>query len=450
MQPSELFAAEQAVIGSLMLDSDVILEVRDVLLPSDFADGRHGLLFSAACALADKQAPIDPLTLRAQLSETGALQSAGGVEYISDLPALTPSVTSVSYYADLVASAGRLRRLASIGERLAGVGASPRDAGEIADAAMAEIYTAVSSAARSKTLLSAAEVSKRTWDHLSRAQDHGTGVTGIQSGFLCIDRLTSGWQPGDLAVIAARPGVGKTSLGIAMARGAAQSGRAAVFVSMEMLATAVWTRLVASTGKIDESRLRTGRLSPDEWSKAAITLDGLSKLPLMIDEPPSLSIPELRSRVRLLQRQGKCDVLFVDQLGNLTPTTKENRTQAVSEFSAGLKRIARELSIPVIAMHQLNRDGAARTEEQRPELHHLRDSGTVEQDCDVALLLHRPWSSREGRTDGPIEIHLAKTRRGGAVTVRLQYTGTQTRFAAVDQSDVIPPERPRYSETTHD
>ena len=268
------------------------------------------------------------------------------------------------------------------------------------------------------------------WGDMDEARkgDHG-GVTGITTGVHLIDRETSGWQPGDLDVIAARTNVGKTAAALHMARHAALAGRPVLFVPLEMTARACALRVIAAHGCLDERALRTGQGTIADYTAAARVIAQLGDLPLMWAEPRRLALEGLRDTIAHQQEEaGGCEVVFVDQLGNLKPpNSKDGRVWQVAAITGGLKEIARELAVAIVACHQINRE-AEHAQNKRPELWHLKDSGSVEQDADVVLLMHREWVPGQNQQSGPIEVTVAKNRRGRRVTTSLMYHGHQTRF----------------------
>lgn len=261
----------------------------------------------------------------------------------------------------------------------------------------------------------------------ARQGDYG-GVTGITTGVRLVDRETSGWQAGDLDVIAARTNVGKSTLALHMARHAALSGHPALFVPLEMTARACALRVIAAHGCLDEKALRTGTATVADYTAAARVIAQLDAVPLRWAEPRRLPLEELRDTIAEQQEAHGCQVVFVDQLGNLKPpNSKEGRTWQVAAITGGLKEMARELAVAIVACHQINRE-AEHNQDKRPQLWQLRDSGAVEQDSDVVLLMHREWVPGQNQQSGPIELTVAKNRRGRRVTTSLMYHGNQTRF----------------------
>lgn len=281
--------------------------------------------------------------------------------------------------------------------------------------------------------MSGAELSQLGWHSLERARSLNLsgqeGLTGYTSGFSALDVTTSGWHPGDLIVVAARPGIGKTTLALHFALAAARSGVATAFVSMEMAPTACWTRAVAAMGPQDERPIRAGYASTSEYERLAATIDRFRHYPTVWKDGTRLTLEQLHSQAQWLQAQELCRLLIIDQLGNLVPPMpRENRVQQVSALAGGVKRIAQDLGIPIIATHQLNRETEHATKERRPEVWHLRDSGVVEQEADIVLLLHRTWQPAPDVLVGPVEVNVAKNRRGLMPLLSLTYNAPQTRF----------------------
>lgn len=269
-----------------------------------------------------------------------------------------------------------------------------------------------------------------TWGGMDQARQgtHG-GVTGITTGIVAVDRETSGWQPGDLDVIAARTNVGKSSMSLHMALAAANGGKPTLFVPLEMTREACALRIIAAHARLDERALRTGQASVADYSAVARCIDELRTIPLFWLEPRRLTLEGLRAVIVEQQEANGCELVFVDQLGNLKPTnTRESRVWQVAELTGGLKELARELGVAIVVCHQINRESEHNGQDRRPELWHLRDSGAVEQDSDVVLLMHRTWVPGQNQQSGPVELTVAKNRRGRRVSVQLMYHGPQTRF----------------------
>lgn len=283
--------------------------------------------------------------------------------------------------------------------------------------------------------MSSAELSRRGWETLERAQMlnmHGghTGLTGITSGFGDLDSVTSGWHPGDLVIAAGRPGIGKTTFALHMAVAAGATGVETAFISMEMTPTACWTRIVSAMGPQEERPLRSGYAAPAQYSIFAKTIERFNARPMVWKDGSRLTPEQLRAQVRWLQSREMCRMLVLDQLGNLIPPNpRENKVQQVSALAAACKSLAQEFGIPVIATHQLNRESEKSSAERRPEIWHLRDSGVVEQEADVVLLLHRTWTPSPTQPIGPIEVNVAKNRRGMMPLLSFTYSSTETRFS---------------------
>ena len=421
--------AEIAVLGSLMLDVNAAAAVRDTLEPTDFYAEKHHHIYRAAVALGDRGEPIEPLSVRAELERTGTLQRAGGIEYISDLPALTPSATSVKYYADLVIAHSVRRRLIAAGGEVATLGFNQGlTVAEAVDSAEQAVFN-ISDKRRTNDAQHIGPILKETWVQLEHTLNHRTFITGVQTNFRDLDQVTQGLQPGELIILAARPSVGKTSFALNLARNAAVLTDTPVIVfSLEMTAQSLVQRLICSEAGVDSFMLKTGQATNRDFENIAKAMDKLTRAPLFIDDTPSLSISAMRSRSRRMKAQHDIKLIVVDYLQIMHGGRQESRVQEVSDISAGLKSIAKELNVPVLALSQLSRE-SERRENRKPQLSDLRDSGSIEQDADVVMFLYRPGMRDPDQYDRSVtELLVAKNRNGPTTDIALRFHAEQTTF----------------------
>lgn len=420
--------AEQSVLGALMLDPNAVAAVRDLLEPEDFYVERHRHIYRAAIELADRGEPVDYLTLRAQLERRGLLARAGGVEYISELSLVTPTAASVRHYADIVVDRSLRRRLIAAANEVAALGYDDGLSGqEAADRAEQRIF-AVSDQRRTTEATHIAPVLKDTWAHLETLLGGRRFVTGVPTNFGELDRMTQGLQPGELIILAARPSVGKTSFALNIARNAAVLAKLPVVIfSLEMSKEALVQRLLCSEAHVNSHLLKTGQANADDFARIAQAMDKLTQAELWIDDTPALSISALRARARRMKAQHGIQLVVVDYLQLMHGGRQESRVQEVSDISSGLKSIAKELEIPVLALSQLSRESERRTD-RRPQLSDLRDSGSIEQDADIVLFLFRPGMHDQDIDRSVTQLIVAKNRNGPVGEIELVFVAEQTAF----------------------
>jgi len=422
--PPQNLDAEQAVLGSILIDRDAIIEVADFLHTEDFYRQAHARIFAAMLSLFEHREPIDVVTVAEELERAGELESVGGASYLSTLGNDTPTAVHVAQYGRIVERKATLRRLISAAGKIAAIGYEDgSDIQESVDRAEAELFAVAQKRSTDgfsplKTLLHDA------YDKLDYLHAHRGQISGVPSGFADLDQLTTGFQPSDLVVLAARPSVGKTSLALNIAENAAvREGKTVGVFSLEMSKEQLVLRLLSSVASIDSQRLRSGFLEELDFARIAPALQSLSDAPVFIDDTPSISTMELRTKARRLQAEHGLDLLIVDylQLMQATSTSRDaNRVQEVSEISRGLKALARELRIPVIALSQLSRQPEMR-ESREPRLSDLRESGAIEQER----------AAEEGESEGEvINLRLAKHRNGPTGEVKLWFRKSQTRFVS--------------------
>lgn len=431
--PPHSIDAEQSVLGALLIDNQAWDKIADVLVEHDFYRPDHQLLFNAIAALTAKDTPVDVLTLAEYLKANGHLEKVGGDLYLYELANNTPSAVNIVAYANIVRERSVLRQLTHVGGKIADSGFHPdgRDTPVLLDEAESMVFAIAEQTSRQggpediKDLLANAVERIDTLFHSDGA------ITGVSTGFQDLDELTSGFQPSDMIVIAGRPSMGKTMLGMNIAEHAAlKEGKPVLVFSLEMPGEALATRLLSSLGRIDQHRLRTGRLRDEDWPRITSAVSMLSEAKLFIDDTPAISPSELRARARRTAKvHGQLGLIVVDYLQLMQiPGSRENRTLEISEISRSLKSLAKELNVPVVALSQLNR-GLEQRPNKRPIMSDLRESGAIEQDADVIAFIYRDEVyNPESQDKGIAEIIIAKQRNGPIDTVRLTFMGKYVRF----------------------
>jgi replicative DNA helicase len=434
--PPHSIEAEQSVLGGLLLDNSAFDRVADVLREEDFYRHDHRLIWKQIARLIERTQPADVVTVLESLQGLGQSDEAGGLAYLNALATETASAANIRRYAEIVRDRSVLRRLVSTSDEIATAALNPqgRDTRQVLDEAEAKIFQISEEGARGqagfKPLQDLLGKVVERIDELY-SQDNPSDVTGVPTGFVDLDRMTSGMQPGDLIIVAGRPSMGKTSFAMNIGEHVAieQQMPVAVF-SMEMGATQLAMRMLCSAGRLDQQRVRTGRLHDDDWPRLTSAIGKMQDAPLHVDETPALSALDLRARARRLARQcGKLGLIIVDYLQLMSATSAgENRATEISEISRSLKALAKELDCPVIALSQLNRSLEQRPN-KRPVMSDLRESGAIEQDADLIIFIYRDEVYNPDSADkGTAEIIIGKQRNGPIGTVRLTFVGAHTRF----------------------
>lgn len=431
--PPHSLEAEQAVLGGLMLDNRAWDRIADRVAEEDFYHSNHRILFRAIGELAEKNQPFDVVTLSDWLSARRELTDTEVLAYLGTLARDTPSAANIRAYADIVREHSVLRQLIDVGTRIADSAFSTegRDSKTLLDEAEQLVFRIAEQGARAhQGFRSIKSLISPTFEHIERLAESGDNITGLPTGFTKFDDMTSGLQPGDLIVIAGRPSMGKTSFAVNIAQYAALKKQAVVGVfSMEMPGEQIAMRLLSSLGRIDQHRLRTGKLMDEDWTRLGSATAMLQDVSLHIDDSAALTPTELRARARRLKREHGLDLLVVDYLQLMqVPGTKENRATEISEISRAMKALAKELNIPVIALSQLNRSLEQRPN-KRPVMSDLRESGAIEQDADLIVFIYRDEVYNEDSPDkGTAEIIIAKQRNGPIGHERLTFLGQYTSF----------------------
>jgi len=439
--PPHSIDAEQAVLGGLMLDERAWERIADKLYEEDFYRKDHRLIYRAIGDLANKNMPCDAVTLGEWFDSKGIAELVGGSSYVLQLANSTPSAANITAYAEIVREKSVLRQLIDAGTEITGDGFQPegRSSQEILENAEQKVFRIAESGARGrKGFVAMRAAVKEAFQILHQRYESKGSVTGLATGFADLDDLTAGLQPSDLIIVAARPSMGKTALAVNMAEHAALKTRKAVAIfSMEMSASQLAFRLISSLGRINQQHLRTGDIQEEEWPRVTSAITLLSDAKIFIDDTPALSPGELRARARRLKREHDLGLIVIDYLQLMAvPGNKENRATEISEISRGLKALAKELNIPVIALSQLNRSLEQRTD-KRPVMADLRESGAIEQDADVIIFIYRDeYYNQDSADKGQAEIIIGKQRNGPTGTIKLTFLGQYTKFENYSSADV--------------
>jgi replicative DNA helicase len=434
--PPHSLEAEQSVLGGLLLDNEAADRVGDVASAEDFYSDAHRVIYRHVMQLIGEGKPADVVTLAESLSSAQKLDYVGGLAYLGALVQNVPTAANIRHYAQIVRDRSILRQLAATAGAIAETAYNPlgRSAKTVLDEAEAKVLHIAEQGSRGAQNFH--EIGKLLATVVDRIEtlynrDNPSDVTGVPTGFVDLDRMTSGFQPGDLIIIAGRPSMGKTSLALNIGENVAlDTGMPVAVFSMEMGATQLALRLIGSVGRLDQHKLRTGRLIAEDWDRLSTALGRLNEAPILIDETPALNAIEVRSRARRLMRQyGKLGLVIVDYLQLMQSTAQgENRATELSEISRAMKSLAKELQVPVVALSQLNRSLEQRPD-KRPVMSDLRESGALEQDADVILFIYRDEVYKPDSPDkGTAEILISKQRNGPTGKVTLTFRGEYTRF----------------------
>ena len=436
--PPHSVEAEQSVLGGLLLDNLAWDRAADLLTDSDFYRHEHKLIFAAVGALINAAKPADVITVFEQLQALGKAEDCGGLAYLNALAQSVPSAANMRRYAEIVRERAILRKLIAASDEIATTAFNPqgRPVTQILDEAEGRIFKIGEEGSRQRQgFQSMDKLVVALLDRVNELHENGAEeVTGVRTGFYDLDRMTAGLQKGDLIVLAARPSMGKTAFALNIAEHVAVAEGLPVLVfSMEMGAAQLALRMVGSLGRIDQSGLRTGRLSDQDWERLADAVDRLRNVSVFIDETPALNSSELRARARRMARQfgGTLGLIVVDYLQLMSGNgggSDENRATEIGEISRGLKALAKELQCPVIALSQLNRSVETRND-KRPMMSDLRESGAIEQDADVIMFIYRDeYYNKDSKEPGVAEIVIGKQRNGPVGTVKLTFLKPLTKF----------------------
>lgn len=432
--PPQNVEAEQSVLGAMLIEREAISKVAELLRPEDFYRESHRLIYTAIAQINERNESVDLITITEQLKKDGKLDAVGGISYVSSLANGVPTAANVMYHAKIIEEKALLRQLINAATNIAGLGYDANDdVISILDQSE-KLILGVSSRKVTGDFSPVKTIILDAFSKIEQLYANKGGITGISSGFRDLDRLTAGLQPSDLILIAARPSMGKTAFVLNIARNVAVKEKKAVaFFSLEMSKEQLVQRLLCSEAPIDAQRLRIGDLKDDDWSRLVIAAERLSSAPLFIDDTAGMTVAEMRAKARRLKIEHNLSMIVIDYLqlmqGQSGSGKSENRQQEISEISRSLKSLARELSVPVIALSQLSRGVEAR-QSKKPMLSDLRESGSLEQDADIVAFLYRDdYYNPDTESKNVTEVIIAKHRNGPVDTVLLNFQKQFTKFA---------------------
>jgi replicative DNA helicase len=434
MLPNDMLA-EQSALGGMLLSQEACAEVFESVKGSDFYAPKHELVFEAVATLFGKGEPIDVITVTDELMKQGNLVKAGGADYLHTLTSIVPTAANAAFYAKIVQEKATLRRLVEVGTKIAQLGyANEGDVEDLVNEAQERVYQ-VGGASVTEDYVGLSTSIEAAINEIESAQKRGGDMVGVPTGFIELDDLTHGFHPGQLIIVAARPAVGKSTIALDFARHAAvKANKPTIFFSLEMGRAEIAMRLLSAESNIYLQNMRKGTIGDNEWARLAQVRGQINDAPLYIDDSPNLTLVEIRAKCRRLAQRVGLKMVVIDYIQLMTSGKKvESRQQEVSEFSRALKLLAKELQVPVIALSQLNRQ-AEQTKDKKPEISHLRESGSLEQDADVVILLHREGiGERDHPRAGEADIILAKQRSGPTGTVTVAFQGQYSRFMNMKQ-----------------
>jgi replicative DNA helicase len=428
--PPADMAAEQAVLGAMLLSKDAIADVIESLKVDDFYRPAHGTIYAAVLDLYGRGEPADAVMVAGELTRSGEIARIGGAGYLHTLVSSVPTAANASYYARIVAERAVLRRMVTAGTRIVQMGyAAEGEVDDLVDRAQAEVYE-LTSRRSSEDYLPLRDIFDGTINEIEAIAAHNGQMVGVPTGFADLDALTNGLHGGQLVILAARPAIGKSTLGLDLARAASiRNGLTSVIFSLEMARNEIVMRLVSAEAQIPLQHMRSGTMSDADWQKMARKSGQIVDAPLFIDDSPNMSMMEIRAKCRRLKQQHNLRLVIVDYLQLMSSGKKvESRQQEVAEFSRALKLLAKELEVPVIAISQLNR-GPEQRQDKKPMMSDLRESGSLEQDADVVILLHREDAyEKESPRAGEADFIVAKHRNGPTATITVAFQGHYSRF----------------------
>jgi replicative DNA helicase len=444
--PPQAVDLEEAVLGAIMLEKDAVIAVLDILKPESFYRDSHQKLYRAIVDISMAEKPIDILTVTEELKKKGELEEVGGPAYITQLTGRVASAAHLEFHARIVAQKYIQRELIRVTSEIQGKAFDESiDVDELLDFSEQQLFEIAEGNIKKETSKINGLI-KQAIEQIEEASKREDSLSGVPSGFSSLDRMTSGWQPSDMVIVAARPSMGKTAFVLSMARNMAVEHRRPVAIfSLEMSSVQLVNRLIVAETELPSDRIRNGRLERWEWEQLDYKIKSLVEAPIFIDDTPAISIFELRAKCRRLKNLYDVEIIIVDYLQLMTgpPETKGNREQEVSTISRSLKGIAKELDVPIIALSQLNRSVETRTGSKRPQLSDLRESGAIEQDADLVLFIHRPEKygmdvDEEGNSvRGLAEIIVAKHRNGAIGDVHLKFRDEFAKFSDFDDVEPI-------------
>ncbi|OUZ17918.1 replicative DNA helicase [Enterococcus cecorum] len=445
--PPQDIEAEQAVLGAIFLDADALVEAMAVIEPQDFYRRAHQIVFRSMIALNDRNENIDIITLKSQIESENTLEDVGGISYLTELSQVTPTASGVAHYAKIVKDKSTLRELIQAATKIVKEGYSQEGSvEEIVEAAEKGILN-VSEKRNSTGFQAIADVLNSTMEHIDMLSQQNEDITGLPTGYPELDKMTAGLQPEELIILAARPAVGKTAFALNIAQNiGTRTDRSVAIFSLEMGAESLVNRMLCAEGTIEAGHLRTGQLTEQEWHNLIMAMGSLSNTSIFIDDTPGIKVSEIRARCRrLAQEKGNLGLILIDYLQLIEGSGRESRQQEVSEISRQLKKLAKELKVPVIALSQLSRSVEQR-QDKRPVLSDIRESGSIEQDADIVAFLYREdYYQRQGTeedkneeeqaVDDVIEVIIEKNRSGARGTVELLFKKEYNKFASISRRD---------------
>lgn len=429
--PPHDLLAEQSALGGMLLSKDAVADVVESVRATDFYIPKHEIIFDAILSLYSHGEPTDVIAVTDELIKQGELSRAGGADYLHTLTSLVPTAANAGYYASIVAERALLRRLVEAGTRIVQMGYQGE--GEVLDLvndAQAEIY-AVNGNVDTEDYVPLSEAVGAAIDEIEAAVGKDGQMTGVPTGFTEMDELTNGFHPGQLIIVAARPALGKSTLALDFARAASiGNNKPSIFFSLEMGRAEIAMRLMAAEASVPLQSMRKGTVDPRDWTKIAATRGKINDAPLYIDDSPNMTLVEIRAKCRRLKQRVGLELVVIDYLQLMTSGKRvESRQQEVSEFSRSLKLMAKELQVPVIALSQLNR-GPEQRADKKPAISDLRESGSLEQDADMVILLHREAAyEKDNPRAGEADLIVAKHRNGPTRDVTVAFHGHYSRFA---------------------
>jgi replicative DNA helicase len=443
--PPQNIEAEQAVLGAIFLEPSSLTLASEILIPEDFYRASHQKIFNVMLKLNDLGKAVDLITVTEELAASKLLEDTGGVTYLSDLAAAVPTAANIEYYARIVEEKSLLRRLIRTATGIASDGYSREDEVE---ALLSEAEKSILEVAQRKNagaFHNIKDVLVRTYDNIELMHNRVGDITGLETGFVDLDRMTAGFQRNDLIIVGARPSVGKTAFALNIAQNVAKkTGENIAIFSLEMGAEQLVMRLLCAEGNIDAQRLRTGSLTDEDWGKLTMAMGSLASTGIYIDDTPGVRISDIRSKCRRLAQEHGLGMILIDYLQLILGSGRsgENRQQEVSEISRSLKQLARELKVPVIALSQLSR-GVEQRQDKRPMMSDIRESGSIEQDADIVAFLYRDdYYDKESEAKNIIEIIIAKQRNGPVGTVQLAFVKEYNKFVNIETrygDSMVPP-----------
>ncbi|MGN6781955.1 MAG: replicative DNA helicase [Marmoricola sp.] len=422
--------AEQSVIGSMLISKDAIADVLEVVRGQDFYQPSHETIYDAIIDLYGRGEPADPVTVAAELQRRGELQRVGGAPYLHTLSASVPIAANAGYYAQIVREKAILRRLVDAGTRIAQMGYAGEGAvDDTVDRAQAEIY-AITEKRTTEDYAPLSAIMEGTLDEIEAISNHDGSMRGVPTGFAELDELTNGLQAGQMVIVAGRPGMGKSTLGLDFCRSASiHNNLASVIFSLEMGRSEITMRLLSAEAKVPLNHIRNGPMTDEDWQKLARKMGEVSSAPLFIDDSPNMTMMEIRAKARRLKQRHDLKLIVIDYLQLMSSGKKvESRQVEVSEFSRQIKLLAKEIEVPIVALAQLNR-GSEQRADKKPMVSDLRESGSLEQDADIVMLVHRDdVYERESTRPGEADIIIGKHRNGPTRDVTVLFQGHYSRF----------------------